>query len=304
MRSFTQQVVLLTGASSGIGEATAIRLRQRGFIVYAAARRVERMQHLAGLGIHPLALDVTDEASMQNAVAQIMAQEQRLDILINNAGFGEYGAVEDVPLTAGRQQFEVNVFGAMRLIQLVLPIMRRQHFGRIINTSSIGGKIYQPLSAWYMGTKHALEGMSDSLRMEVQPFGIAVVLIEPGATQSEWAGIAKDKLTKISGHGAYAKAVRDMAAQLSLFAKMGSKATVIAALMEQAATASRPRTRYVGGFGGRASVIGRQLLSDRQFDKVMTATLGLSYQIYRHQQKKHTIKKIKISGDKVKVKYR
>lgn len=285
MRPFTQQVVLLTGASSGIGEATAIRLRQRGFIVYAAARRVERMQHLTGLGVHVLPLDVTDEASLKNVVQQIMTREQRLDILINNAGFGEYGAVEDVPIKDGRRQFEVNVFGVMRLIQLVLPIMRRQHYGRIINTSSIGGKIYQPLSAWYMGTKHALEGMSDSLRMEVKPFGIDVVLIEPGATKTEWAGIAKAKLTQISGHGAYTAAVREMAGQLSLFAKMGSAPTVIADLMERAATAKRPRTRYVGGFGSHASLIGRHLLSDRQFDVVMAATLGLSYRLYRHYQK-------------------
>nr|WP_164507612.1 oxidoreductase [Loigolactobacillus zhaoyuanensis] len=281
----TQQVVLLTGASSGIGEATAIRLRQRGFIVYAAARRVARMQHLTGLGVHPLALNVTDEASLKNAVQQIMDREQRIDILINNAGFGEYGAVEDVPLADGRRQFEVNVFGVMRLIQLVLPIMRRQRSGRIINTSSIGGKIYQPLSAWYMGTKHALEGMSDSLRMEVKPFGIDVVLIEPGMTKSEWAGIANGKLMQVSGKGAYKNAARDMTALLKLFAKIGSAPTVIADLMERAATAKRPRTRYVGGFGSHASLLSRRLLSDRQFDVMMAVTLGLSYQLYHHKKR-------------------
>ncbi|MFC6169358.1 oxidoreductase [Loigolactobacillus jiayinensis] len=284
MRPFTQQVVLLTGASSGIGEATAIRLRQRGFIVYAAARRVERMQHLTGLGIHVIALDVTDDESLQNAVQQVMAQQQRIDVLINNAGFGEYGAVEDVPLADGRRQFEVNVFGVMRLIQLVLPIMRQQHYGRIINTSSIAGKIYQPLSAWYVGTKHALEGMSDTLRAEVKPFGIDVVLIEPGPTKTEWAGIANDKLRQVSGHGAYGKVVREMTAQLSLFATLGSAPTVIADLMARAVTAKRPRTRYAGGFGSHASLVGRRLLSDRQFDVAMAVTLGLSYQLYRRKK--------------------
>lgn len=284
MRPINRQVVLVTGASSGIGEATAIRLRQRGFIVYAAARRTARMRHLLGLGIHVLALDVTDDASLKQGVQTIMHQQKHLDILINNAGFGTYGAIEEVPLAAGRRQFDVNVFGAVRLIQLVLPIMRRQHSGRIINTSSIAGKVYEPLSGWYMGTKHALEGISDSLRTEVAPFGIDVVLIEPGATNSQWAGIAKQALLRDSGNGAYQKLAREVAAQLDLFAKLGSAPTTIADLMERAATARRPRTRYVGGFGSKTALLSRRLLSDRQFDAAVALILGLGYRYYQHRK--------------------
>lgn len=284
MRPINQQVVLVTGASSGIGEATAIRLRQRGFIVYAAARRTARMRHLLGLGIHVLALDVTDDASLKQALQVIMQQQKRLDILINNAGFGTYGAIEEVPLADGRRQFDVNVFGAVRLIQLVLPIMRRQRSGRIINTSSIAAKVYEPLSGWYMGTKHALEGISDSLRTEVAAFGIDVVMIEPGATNSQWAGIAKQALLRDSGSGAYQKLVREVAAQLDLFAKVGSAPTTIADLMERAATARRPRTRYVGGFGSKTALLARRLLSDRQFDAAVALILGLGYRYYQRRK--------------------
>ena len=284
MRPINQQVVLVTGASSGIGEATAIRLRQRGFIVYAAARRTARMRHLLGLGIHVLALDVTDDASLKQALQVIMQQQKRLDILINNAGFGTYGAIEEVPLADGRRQFDVNVFGAVRLIQLVLPIMRCQRSGRIINTSSIAAKVYEPLSGWYMGTKHALEGISDSLRTEVAPFGIDVVMIEPGATNSQWAGIAKQALLRDSGSGAYQKLVWEVAAQLDLFAKVGSAPTTIADLMERAATARRPRTRYVGGFGSKTALLARRLLSDRQFDAAVALILGLGYRYYQRRK--------------------
>nr|SFZ87142.1 Short-chain dehydrogenase/reductase SDR [Loigolactobacillus rennini] len=284
MRPINQQVVLVTGASSGIGEATAIRLRQRGFIVYAAARRTARMRHLLGLGIHVLALDVTDDASLKQALQVIMQQQKRLDILINNAGFGTYGAIEEVPLADGRRQFDVNVFGAVRLIQLVLPIMRRQRSGRIINTSSIAAKVYEPLSGWYMGTKHALEGISDSLRTEVSAFGIDVVMIEPGATNSQWAGIAKQALLRDSGSGAYQKLVREVAAQLDLFAKVGSAPTTIADLMERAATARRPRTRYAGGFGSKTALLARRLLSDRQFDAAVALILGLGYRYYQRRK--------------------
>ncbi|KRM99876.1 oxidoreductase [Loigolactobacillus rennini] len=284
MRPINQQVVLVTGASSGIGEATAIRLRQRGFIVYAAARRTARMRHLLGLGIHVLALDVTDDASLKQALQVIMQQQKRLDILINNAGFGTYGAIEEVPLADGRRQFDVNVFGAVRLIQLVLPIMRCQRSGRIINTSSIAAKVYEPLSGWYMGTKHALEGISDSLRTEVAAFGIDVVMIEPGATNSQWAGIAKQALLRDSGSGAYQKLVWEVAAQLDLFAKVGSAPTTIADLMERAATARRPRTRYVGGFGSKTALFARRLLSDRQFDAAVALILGLGYRYYQRRK--------------------
>ena len=195
MTAATNRVALVTGASSGIGEATARQLIAAGWRVYAGARRVDRMQPLAAAGARLLALDVTDDASMQQAIDTIRRDEGRLDALVNNAGYGSYGALEEVPLDEGRRQFEVNVFGLARLTQLALPMMRAQRSGRIVNITSIGGKIGEPFGSWYHATKFAVEGLSDSLRMELYPFGIDVVIIEPGAIKTEWNGIARDGLT-------------------------------------------------------------------------------------------------------------
>src|SRR4051812_36953614 len=159
----SQQVALVTGASSGIGEAAALELARLGWTVYAGARRVERMEGLRAQGIRPLALDVTDAASLRAGVATIEREAGRIDVLVNNAGYGSYGAVEEVSLDEGRRQFDVNLFGAIELTQLVIPLMRRQRSGRIINVTSVGGKIHTPFGAWYHGTKFALEGMSDVL---------------------------------------------------------------------------------------------------------------------------------------------
>src|SRR5688500_4118409 len=211
----TKRVALVTGASSGIGEATAKQLREAGFTVYAAARRVERMRHLTKSGIRPLAMDVTDEEPMRAGIDRILAEEGRIDVLVNNAGYGSYGAVEDVPMEEARRQFEVNVFGAARLTQLVLPHMRQQHSGTIVNITSMGGKISTPLGAWYHATKFALEAISDCLRMEVKPFGIDVIVIEPGGVKSEWAGIASDKVRAVSSPGPYAAQGSAMADSLS-----------------------------------------------------------------------------------------
>src|SRR5215207_8037324 len=164
-------VALITGASSGIGEATAVELLRRGFTVYGAARRVDRMAALADRGVHVIEMDVTDDASMTSGVERVIREQGRIDVLVNNAGYGSYGALEDVPIDEGRRQFEVNVIGAIRLAQLVLPHMRGQHSGTIVNVTSMGGKIYTPLGGWYHGTKFALEALSDCLRLEVKPFG-------------------------------------------------------------------------------------------------------------------------------------
>ncbi|GHO51364.1 hypothetical protein KSX_95270 [Ktedonospora formicarum] len=197
----TTKIALVTGGSSGIGEATALALAQTGYTVYAGARRVERMQRLKECGIRPLALDVTDDESMQSAVSQILASEGHINVLVNNAGYGSYGALEDVPLSEARSQFEVNVFGAARLTQLVLPQMRKQRSGTIVNITSMGGKIYTPFGSWYHATKFALEAISDCLRIELAPFGINVVVIEPGSIQTEWGGIAAEKVRAVSGTG-------------------------------------------------------------------------------------------------------
>ena len=160
-------------------------------------------------------MDVTDEESMRSGVDQILADEGRIDVLVNAAGYGSYGAVEDVPLSEARNQFEVNLFGAARLTQLVLPGMREQHSGTIVNITSMGGKIYTPLGAWYHATKHALEALSDCLRMELKPFGIDVVVIEPGGIRTEWPGIAAEKVRAVSGSGPYAPQGNAVADSLS-----------------------------------------------------------------------------------------
>jgi NAD(P)-dependent dehydrogenase (short-subunit alcohol dehydrogenase family) len=189
----TDRVALVTGGSSGIGERTAIRLKEAGFTTYAVARRVDRMRDLERAGVGTFAMDVTDDASMTSGIGRIVGEHGRLDVLVNNAGYGSYGAVENVPIDEARRQFEVNVFGAARLTQLVTPGMRERGAGRIINVSSIGGKFYEPLGAWYHATKFAVEGFSDSLRLELAPYGIRVVIVEPGPVRTEWNAIARSR---------------------------------------------------------------------------------------------------------------
>ena len=161
------------------------------------------MEELKADGVHLLQMDVTDDASMTAGVNEILKTEGRFDVLVNNAGYGSYGALEEVPISEARYQFEVNVFGLARLTQLVLPQMRAQKSGTIINISSMGGKFGEPHGAWYHSTKYAVEGLSDSLRMELKQFGIDVVVIEPGAIKSEWNEIARDNMKKVSGNGPY-----------------------------------------------------------------------------------------------------
>ena len=271
------RVALVTGGSSGIGEATALKLHELGYTTYAAARRVQRMEHLAEAGIRPLAMDVTDDESMQSAVKHVLAAQGRIDVLVNGAGYGCYGAIEDVsPSEAGRQ-FEVNVFGAARLIQLALPHMRAQRSGTIVNITSMGGKIYTPLGGWYHATKFALEALSDCLRLEVKPFGIDVVVIEPGGIRTEWPGIAAGKLRKASSGGPYAKQADAVAATLSseTTARRSSPPALIADTIARAVTARRPRTRYVTGYGARPAIFLHGVLSDRGFDAFIRRVTGM-----------------------------
>src|SRR2546430_8224708 len=181
------RAVLVTGCSSGIGHAVALRLHRAGYPVYASGRRVTDLADLAAAGITTLRLDVTDEAAMQAAVKQIGDAHGALGVLVNNAGYGLFGALEEVPLDAVRAQFATNVFGALRLIQLVLPGMRAQRWGRVVNVSSVLGRAAPPGGGAYDASKYALEGMSDALRLEVAPFGVRTVLIEPGPTRTRFA---------------------------------------------------------------------------------------------------------------------
>jgi NAD(P)-dependent dehydrogenase (short-subunit alcohol dehydrogenase family) len=264
----SNKVALVTGGSSGIGEATALKLQELGYTTYAAARRVERMEHLTTTGIRPLAMDVTDDESMQSGIEQIVAEEGRIDVLVNAAGYGSYGALEDVPLSEARNQFEVNLFGAARLTQLVLPRMREQRSGTVVNTTSMGGKIYTPLGAWYHATKHALEALSDCLRMELKSFGIDVVVIEPGGIRTEWPGIAAEKVRAVSGTGPYApqgNAVADSLASEST-RRRSSPPELIAKTIGKAVTTRRPKTRYAAGYGAKPMIFLHDVLPDRAFD--------------------------------------
>jgi NAD(P)-dependent dehydrogenase (short-subunit alcohol dehydrogenase family) len=271
------KVALVTGGSSGIGEATAVKLHDLGYTTYAAARRVQRMEHLSKAGIRPLAMDVTDEESLQSGVKHILDEEGRIDVLVNAAGYGSYGAIEDVPLSEARDQFEVNVFGAARLTQLVLPQMRARRSGTIINITSMGGKIYTPLGGWYHATKFALEALSDCLRLEVKPFGINVVVIEPGGIQTEWPGIAAGKLKKASSGGPYARQAGAVAASLTsdATARRSSPPTLIAGTIAKAVTARRPRTRYAVGYGARPIILMHDVLPDRWYDAFIRRATGV-----------------------------
>ena len=270
-KSLQRPVVLLTGASSGIGYDVAPLLVRYGYIVYGAARRVEKIEELASEGVKALSLDVTDEASMEAAVQQIIDAEGRIDVLINNAGYGSYGAIEDVPIDEARRQFEVNLFGLARLTQLVLPHMRARGSGRILNISSMAGRITSPLGAWYHATKYALEAFSDALRMEVEEFGIDVVIIEPGGIKTPWGLIAADYLEESSRNGVYAEQAQRVAANMrKLYSPSSSlsEPKVISRTILRALEARRPKTRYLVGFGAKPSVFLHTVLPDRPFDKV------------------------------------
>lgn len=264
------RTAIVTGASSGIGMATARALAADGATVYALARRVERMAELRADGIRPLSVDVTDDPSMTSAVDRIVEETGRLDVLVNNAGYGSYGAVEDVPISEARRQFEVNVFGLGRMIQLAVPQLRRQGAGTIVNISSMGGKIYTPFGGWYHATKFAVEGLSDALRLELAPFGVRVVVIEPGAIDTEWGGIAADSLVQRSGSGAYADRAVPLA-QVFAASEAGpvraSRPELVARTIVRAVNSRHPRPRYAIGIGAKPSTYARRLLPDVVFDK-------------------------------------
>ena len=270
-------VALVTGASSGIGEDTAHKLRALGYIVYGAARRTDRLQALTADGIRPLAMDVTDDASMSSGVNRILEETGRIDVLVNNAGYGSYGAIEDVPINEARRQFEVNVFGLARLTQLVAPHMRAQGSGTIINISSIGGRLTTPLGGWYHATKYAVEALSDALRMELRPFGIDVVVVEPGGIRTAWWAIAADHLEATAEGSAYATQVKAVAGSVrsESYQRRYSPPEVIARAIGKIVTARRPRTRYAVGFMAKPLIAARRILPDRAFDRLIGAAFGL-----------------------------
>lgn len=265
------KTILVTGASAGIGKATAIYLAQNGYNVYGAARRTEKMQELEKFGIKPISLDVTKEESLVACVEQILKEAESIDILINNAGAGFYGSLEDVPMAEAKYLMDVNVFGVARLTQLVLPTMRKNKYGKIVNISSVGGKIGLPMGVWYHASKFAIEGMSDALRNEVKQFGIDVIVIEPGGTQSEMTAIGTDYVMRVSGKTVY----KDLAAGIvKMYTTMkGSDPIVIAKLIKKSIEARNPKTRYAGAAMARPMLFLRKILPDKLFDKIVMSQM-------------------------------
>jgi short-subunit dehydrogenase len=266
-----KKVILITGASSGMGKETAKKLIVEGHVVYTVARRIDQMQDLREMGGFPIQMDITNEGDIQNVVDTIIQKEGKIDVLWNNAGYGLFGSVEDVPVKDARQQFEVNLFGLAAITQKVVPYMRKANTGTIINTSSMGGKMYTPMGAWYHATKHALEGFSDCLRLELKQFNINVVILEPGIIATEFGDVMLENISKHSSKGAYASITEKlMAATKKMYDKgTGSKPAVIADTVSKIVNTANPRTRYRVGLYAKPMVWLRIYLGDKLFDKIV-----------------------------------
>jgi NAD(P)-dependent dehydrogenase (short-subunit alcohol dehydrogenase family) len=273
------KAVLITGCSTGIGRAAAARLARAGHTVYASARQPGSLDELVALGCRPLALDVCDEASMRAAVAEVERREGAVGVLVNNAGYGSEGPLEEIPLGEVRRQFETNLFGPIQLTQLVLPGMRRQRWGRIVNLSSMGGRLTLPGGGVYHATKYALEALSDALRFEVRGFGIDVVVIEPGAIKTRFGDTALARIRALGGEdspyagfrGALAEQIRGIyEGPMAVFAGAPDD---VARAIERAITARRPPTRVPVTLGARVLMGLRRWLPDRAFDAMLRTML-------------------------------
>jgi NAD(P)-dependent dehydrogenase (short-subunit alcohol dehydrogenase family) len=272
------QAVLITGCSSGIGRATAERLAGRGFAVYATARRPEAIADLEARGCRILALDVTDEASMQAAVETVTAEHGAVGALVNNAGYSQSGAIEEVPLDDVRRQFETNVFGLVRMCQLVLPGMRAQNSGRIVNVSSMGANFTFPGGGLYHATKYAVEAISDALRFEVAGFGIHVVIVQPGLIRTHFADAATDAIrASTPSEGPYAEFNAAVAGSTKSvyergpLARLGGGPETVARTIERAITARSPKIRYRVTPSARLLVGQRALMTDGMWDRMLAS---------------------------------
>jgi NAD(P)-dependent dehydrogenase (short-subunit alcohol dehydrogenase family) len=275
--------VLITGCSSGIGRETARHLAADGWTVYATARRPESLADLADAGCRTLALDVTDEDSMRSAVAAVEEAEGRVGALVNNAGYSQSGAVETLPMEKIRAQFETNVFGLVRMCQLALPGMRAAGKGRIVNVSSMGGKLVFPGGGAYHATKFAVEAFSDALRWEVRGFGVDVAIIEPGLITTRFGETAAGSLSDADGPDGEAQDFGDPYAQFNAavgaatvgvyeggpMSRLGGGPETVARAIERAITARRPKTRYKVTPSARLAIAQRRMLPDRAWDSIL-----------------------------------
>jgi NADP-dependent 3-hydroxy acid dehydrogenase YdfG len=273
----TSKAVLITGCSTGIGRATAERLAGKGYTVYASARRLESIEDLKQKGCKTLAIDVTDEASMKAGVEQVVSAEGAVGALVNNAGYSQSGALESVPMADVRRQFETNVFGLLRMCQLVLPGMRAQCDGRIVNISSMGGRLTFPGGGSYHATKFAVEALSDVMRFEVSGFGIHVVVIEPGLIRTHFGEAAVGSMGGIESDGPYADFNARVAAATAgaydgPMARLGAGPDAVARTIEKAISKRRPKARYPVTASARLLIAQHAILPDRAWDAVVGTT--------------------------------
>lgn len=270
----SNKVVLITGASSGFGQMTVEKLLKKGYTVYATARRVNLMEDLKEKGAKVISMDVTSDEDVAAGVAQVIEEAGRVDVLVNNAGYGGYGMVESVSLEEAHKQFEVNVFGAARLMKKVLPQMRKQRSGLIINMSSVVGRISSPMIGWYGASKHALESLSDALRAEVKEFGINVVLIEPGAVQTGFLDVAMKQLDTVEHEEEYKTKVEGFKkAFINSYSKAPDPEKVTDTIIN-AIESNNPKARYAVG-DAKMGIMVNNILPDKTYDKVMLSMMGM-----------------------------
>ena len=265
------KVILITGASSGIGKDAALSLIKKGHIVYGAARRISKMKDIVEAGGHSIKMDVLKKEDVDKAVDQVMGEQNRIDVLVNNAGYGLWGAVETITIDEAKRQFDVNLFGLAYLTKKVIPLMRNQKSGKIINMSSMGGKVYTPFGAWYHATKYALEGWSDCLRIELKDFGIDVILIEPGVIKTEFQNVMMGSTLKRSLGTPYEKKIRALEkATEEMYARgLGSPPSIITKLISKAIDSPKPRRRYVGGLFAKPMLFIKKWFGDKLYEKAI-----------------------------------
>lgn len=270
-----KKVILITGASSGIGKDTAISLIKHGHVVYGAARRLEMMQDIIQAGGHAIKMDILKERNIDDVVNQIIKEQNRIDVLINNAGYGLWGAVETISIDEAKRQFDVNIFGLAYLTKKIIPIMRKQKSGKIINMSSMGGKVYTPFGAWYHATKYALEGWSDCLRIELKSFGIDVILIEPGVIKTEFQDVMMDSTVERSIGTPYEKKLKALEkATQEMYARgIGSPPSTITKLIIKAINSHNPKRRYVGGLFAKPMLFIKKWFGDKMYEKAIMSQI-------------------------------
>ena len=271
----SKKVVLITGTASGMGKATAEKLIAEGHIVYGGDIQYEKNRtFLNGIGGHPLDMDVTIDEEVNAGVEKIIKEQGRIDVLINNAGYGLFAPIEEVSIEDAMQQMNVNMFGYARTVKAVLPHMRKQKEGRIINLTSMGGKIYTPMGGWYHASKHAIEGWSDCLRLELKEFNISVVVVEPGIIKTNFYVAAMEASGKYYENTNYQHMMMDMSSEdAQNLMNNATEPEVIADLMNKIIEKRKPKTRYAKGRMAKLAIWYRDVFGDKAYDRLIMRSL-------------------------------